>query len=122
MNQDKLNNISNQDKELLSRYIDVFDILKAKVSKEKYIVYGAGNIGALFFKKNNAAVVYFADKDEKKIGTRYCGREVLPIDQMVRFQSEYEIIVAAGIEKIYDILSDLKKAGISKCYVYQEEW
>ena len=89
----------------------------------KYILFGAGPY--LREHIDEVKIKYFeyiVDSDEKKIGTRYCGREVLPIDQMVRFQSEYEIIVAAGIEKIYDILSDLKKAGISKCYVYQEEW
>jgi len=114
--------MNSHDNQMLSSYIDVLDIVEEAITREKYIVYGAGNIGLLFFEKNESRVVYFADKDLKKVGGEYCNREVLSIEQIVPLQDKYEIIVAAGIEKIYDILRDLKKAGINKCYIYREEW
>ena len=114
--------MSFQEKELIRKYIDVLDIVVEDITKEKCIVYGAGNIGAMYFKKNEATVVFFADIDDKKVGNEYCKRKVLSIDQTVNLQEEYEIVVAAGIEKLYDILQGLKKAGLKRCYVYQEEW
>ena len=111
-----------QEKEIIRKYVDVLGIVVEDITKEKCIVYGAGNIGSKFFKKNESVVMFFSDKDDKKVGSEYCQREVLSINQMVNLQEAYEIVVAAGIEKIYDILQGLKKAGIKNCYVYQEEW
>lgn len=114
--------ISAEEQQLFEKYLDVLSIVEEKDDYEYCIVYGAGKIGGAFYHKYPHKVVCFADKDTSKVGKLYCGKKVIPLDQIARLADEHDIVVAAGIEKIYDFLKTLQMMGISHSIIYEEEW
>lgn len=117
----RYSDITKEIKELVSSYLSVLNLVEEKLHNKKCIVYGAGNVGSLFYKQHSQIVSYFADKNIEKVGTSHCGIEIISVEQMARMQKKYNIVLAAGLEKIYDFLCTLDCLGIKECFVYQEE-
>lgn len=114
--------ISESDKKIFTNYLDVLDIVVEKEIPDKCIVYGAGKIGGLFYKKYPQKVLFFADKNISKVGGEYCKKEIISLEKMAQLADEYDVVVAAGIEKIYDFLKTLQALGVKKSIIYQDEW
>lgn len=104
------------------RYVN--DLLRNRdyILGENTIVYGAGQIGNNFFDKYADVVCYYADKDEKKVGKYINNRRIISLEEMEYLANDYQIVVAAGVEKIYDFLMTLYSYNISSYYIYSEDW
>lgn len=89
---------------------------------EQVIVYGSGEIGRKFQTQYDNKIVCFADKNESKHGQLIGNKEIVSLDEMKQLSEKYSIVIAAGIEKVYDFLTTLKNLGIGKCYVYRDGW
>lgn len=100
------------------------DILKNRQSElaDEVIVYGAGRIGTKFYEKYGDKVKFFADRDKNKIGGKIEDVSILSLEQVYSKASEYQIVVAAGIEKIASFLLTLRQFGINGYFVYKDEW
>lgn len=88
----------------------------------KVIVYGAGQIGKYFLKNYKDSVEYFADRDINKIGTDIDGVPVISLSDMKKKSHFFQIVIAAGIEKIPDFIETLNELNIDNYYIYKDGW
>ena len=90
-----------------------------KINK-KFFVFGAGDFGERAFKILGNNCAGFIDNDIKKIGTRKNGLEIISISEFEKLNNDdYEILVAIGIEHIFEVIKQLQDAGYDKYYTYQ---
>jgi len=83
------------------------------------IIYGAGAIGEKACQKLGKRVVYYADRDSNKIGRAKNGKMILSPEEMLKVKDNYQIVIAVGLEKVYDVLQGLLKQGLEKVAVWQ---
>ena len=84
------------------------------------IIVGAGGLGRAFlgyegFKNNGLNVVAAFDVDEKLVGKRVAGKEILPLDELERFVSERNIrlgIVTVPKLAAQAVVNKMVEAGI----------
>jgi hypothetical protein len=106
----------------------------------RHIIYGAGEMGkrafAFFSKDNGDAVYCFADDDEKKIGTEFCGKPVIGFAELCGIKDDYDIhICIHNVEGLYkrfcenafpsfkvwfDIDTDYPKANENRFALYRK--
>lgn len=104
-------------KELSVRFYELMPILKMDVGISQgkdLIVYGAGKVGDQAYKRFGGRIAYYADRDIQKAGDWKNGKKILSIDEMVALRGKYQIVVAVGKEKIYEILVQMKEMGIEQ--------
>lgn len=90
-----------------------------KINKS-FFVFGAGDFGERAFKILGNYCAGFIDNDIKKIGTRKNGLEIISISEFKKLKNnDYEILVAIGIEHIFEVIKQLQDAGYDKYYTYQ---
>jgi len=104
-------------KEKFCKYVPEINIDIGHEINEMFVVYGAGQIGKRFAKKNNEHIFCFVDKNNLLSGSYIGDKIIRPINALNTLKDNYPIIVAVGIEKIYDFLCTLKNLGVEKCYV-----
>lgn len=104
--------------QLLKTYVSELDMDSENDLEKKVIIYGAGAYGNKAYQSFADRVVYYADQNEEKVGTYLNNVEVISLDKMSKIGSDYQIVIAASAEKIYDFFRTLRKYGIEKCHVY----
>lgn len=109
-------------KDTVSSYVREIEMDDDSEMMDNVIVYGAGTIGKKFANTYSERIFCYADKSKKKVGTYIGNKKVIDINEIGKLSNNYQIVVASGIEKIYDFLHTLKRLGIKKCFVYKEEW
>lgn len=109
-------------REKFVRRVKVLAIDNVTKMEEKVIVYGAGMIGRHFASKHKNKILFFADRDPCKIGSKMEGIEVISLDRMKKLSNDYQVAVAAGMDNIYDFLVTLNNLDIHSCYVYKDAW
>lgn len=104
-------------KELAVRFYRLAPVLEMDtgVSEGKnLIVYGAGKVGDQAYKRFGGRIAYYADRNVKKTGDWKNGKEILSIDEMLAIKENYQIVVAVGKEKMYEVFVQLKELGIDR--------
>lgn len=84
---------------------------------KKYILFGAGDFGALalkYFGEENIA--YFVDNNKAKIGQLYHGKEILSFERYCSIVQDYETIIASSYVK--EISHQLRTHGIQQYLCY----
>lgn len=114
--------ITNDVYELLYKYVEEFLCKISTELEENVIVYGAGNIGRKFLENNKTNIAFFSDQDKRKIGTYIEDILVISLDDMASLSNKYQIVVAAGSDKVYDFLNTLKSLGIENYYIDKSAW
>jgi len=92
---------------------------KEKDTRE-FIIFGAGNYGAKAAKYLGKRAAFFSDSDISKVGKMNYGIKIISTEEMLKRSEQYNIIIAAGSEKIFDMLQFLYKNGVQQCYTYQK--
>ena len=75
------------------------------MKRKKFIIYGAGKWGrkvASYIGVDN--IECFLDASREKVGSLLLGKEIRSIDYLVAHKSKYEIVVAANVLCIFEIL------------------
>ncbi len=85
----------------------------------EFIVYGAGKIGNEVYEKYGNRIKYYADRDVKKEGTYLNGIQIVSLERLKELSKQYQVVIAAGNDKIYDFLQTIKALGIKTCIVYK---
>lgn len=83
-------------------------------SSKKYMVYGAGLIGDEAYGLLKDKISYYVDGDKNKVGKYKNNIEIIsPADMMnIKNKFRYQVVIAVGNEKKYDILKFLYSNGI----------
>lgn len=102
--------------------VDVLKLIKPINSDNEVIVYGAGKIGHAFYLSNKYKIRYFADRNPAIHSSNIGGIRIINLEEMKNELSEYKVIIAVGLENVYDLLNTLKKLNIDECGVYKDEW
>ncbi len=90
--------------------------------EKKYILYGAGIYGKIVFDLlPQDRVAYFADGNKEKVGSSYCGKEIIGLDQLVKIHTNYHVIITASSENTGEIQSNLKTRGIMCDCIYKDD-
>ena len=77
--------------------------------EKKYILYGAGIYGKIVFDLlPQDRVAYFADGNKDKVGSLYCGKEIIGLYQLERIQKEYHVIITTSKETAREIQNNLR--------------
>lgn len=98
-----------------SRFIDVIPELSAVTAldySKKYIVYGAGQIGDEAYELLKDKIVYYVDSNENKIGKYKNNIRIISPAELRGIKDRYQIVIAVGNEKKYDVLKFLYTNGI----------
>lgn len=82
-------------------------------SHGKYIIFGAGKYGRMALDKLEDKANFFADNDFRKIGDHINGKEILSYDRMISLVDQYDVMIAVHGDKIYSIICQLLKSGVS---------
>lgn len=107
---------------LFSKLADEIE-MDTDVDLDKGIIcYGAGDIGNKAYKHLKNKIIYYADRDIRKVGQKMNGITIISILKMVELSSDFPIVVASGAEHIFSFLTTLKENGIKKCMVFKEWW
>lgn len=93
-------------------------VQKDKKVIDEVIVYGAGTYGGLAYHKYCDKILYFADRDENKIGTYINGVKVISVDKMAEMAQNITIVVASALCNIYSFLYTLKELGVKRCVIF----
>lgn len=109
-------------KDIVFSYVRELEMDDGSEIMDNVIVYGAGNVGKKFAEKYNDKIFCYADKSEKKVGACIGNKKVIDVKEIGRFSNDHQIVVTAGIEKIYDFLHTLSDLGIKRCFIYKEGW
>ncbi len=83
------------------------------------IIYGAGDYGKKAYERYGDKVVFFADRNEKIVGKKINGIEILSVDRLSKLQNEYAIMIAVYSANIYSCIVTLEKYGVKNYYIYQ---
>lgn len=116
----KLNSLlDDETKALLHSAVPLLKLGSEAVTKNKIIIYGAGECGEKIFNIYKDKIIYYVDKDIKKIGSKINGIEVISFDRLKEVYSDsVQIVVAAGIDKIYGFMETLFENDITNYFVY----
>lgn len=98
-----------------NQFISFIPELKAVValdSTKNYIVYGAGLIGDEAYGFLKDKILYYVDCDKNKVGKYKNDIEIISPVTMMNVKNKYQIVMAVGNEKKYDILKFLYSNGI----------
>ena len=87
------------------------------ISKDRIIIFGAGNRGrkALDFYGHNK-VACFADNDSAKTGNKIEGYPIISFDLMVQLKDEYKIVIS--VKQYEDIVEQMLKNGIHEFEIF----
>ena len=79
----------------------------------KFFIWGAGNRGRKALELiGQDRVVAFIDKNESRIGTDFCSKQIVSLDKALEFEDKYIIVVTPRVGK-EDILSELRNKNIN---------
>jgi len=81
--------------------------------RRNYVLFGAGKIGKealLYFGADN--ILCFADNDNNKIGSEYCEKPVISVDELRKLKDSGAIIITNYMNKI-EIAMQLKDSGLT---------
>ena len=107
---------------LIQSKVDLMSMIIETELPEKFIVYGAGEIGRKLCETHYNNIVCFADKNPDKCGQFVEGKEIISLDELKNLSLANQVVIAAGTEKVYDFINTLHQLGIGKCYIYKEGW
>lgn len=83
----------------------------------KYVLYGAGLIGKMFYDhlKNKYDIVCFADRSQEKQGQMYLGLDVIPPEKII--ETGLTVIISVGWNLQFEIMRYLFEMGIKEFYI-----
>lgn len=88
---------------------------------EKYLIFGAGNIGMMALHLiGNTKVDFFIDNDENKQGKTIEGKEIISLDYFIDRNIEGKIVIAVSEEKYTDIIVLLRERNITNFCTFSE--
>lgn len=79
---------------------------------KKCMVYGAGLIGDEAYAFLKGKILYYVDSDENKAGKYKNKIEIISPAAMMNIKNSYQVVIAVGNEKKYDILKFLYSNGV----------
>lgn len=91
---------------------------EVKNTDKKYIIFGAGKYGERAAAALGSQAAFFADSDSAKTGMMKCGLEILAFYDAVEIADNYCFLIAVAREKIYEMVLQLKVAGIKSFRVF----
>lgn len=112
-------NIENIEKET---FVVIPELKMDVISKEqnkRVIIWGAGFYGEKAFKILGEKAIYFVDINSDIVGKYKCGLKIISKEEVLKIADNYNILIAVGNEKLYDILHFLFINGIKSCCTYQ---
>ena len=95
---------------------EALDLRLQPQNSSSLVFYGAGKFAAANFDEivsMGLSPVCFADKDEKKHYTMFCGLEILPISEALQRYPDCMFVLTVGVEWIDTVSRDLMSRGIS---------
>ncbi|MCI8464446.1 MAG: glycosyltransferase [Lachnospiraceae bacterium] len=108
--------------EMLQRFQRALPDLQREVPLRKdrnYIIFGAGIYGERARRALGEQAAFFADNDWKKIGTYKFGLEILSFQDAIQLTGKYGFLIAIAEERIYEMMIQLRKAGVEEYSVFQ---
>lgn len=106
-------------REIFLKYIPFLNNDVKFKKEKKIIVYGAGKVGDLAYSQNKDLIMFYADKDVKKIGNTKNGIPIISIEDMISKKEKYQIMIGVGTDKIYEVVELLQSVGVDQyCTVY----
>ena len=87
---------------------------------EPAIIFGAGTLGIQTEKVLKEKVHFFVDNDKEKWGHLLANKGILSLDEMLRRRKSDQIIIAVGIDRVYEMMVQLWRLGVHKFSVAQE--
>ena len=87
---------------------------------EPAIIFGAGTLGIQTEKVLKEKVHFFVDNDKEKWGHLLANKGILSLDEMLRRRKSDQIIIAVGIDRVYEMMVHLWRLGVHKFSVAQE--
>lgn len=106
---------------IVEKFKETIPELRGEVSfttNRKYIIFGAGKVGEKAAEVLGSKAVFFADSDLKKAGKIKCGLKILCFEDAVRLTSDYCILIAISLGYIYEMMVQLKEAGVKEYAVF----
>lgn len=83
-----------------------------------YIIFGAGIYGERAAGMLGDRAAFFTDSNSDKVGNVKCGLEILPFEKAVTLREDYHYLIAIAKEHIYEMMIQLRNAGIEEYSVY----
>lgn len=78
----------------------------------KYVIWGAGSRGQRLFRHlKGEEVVAFVDKNSEKIGSIFCGKRVISLEQYAKQYRDFILVVTHTFEE--EAIEELKEMGIA---------
>lgn len=90
------------------------------MNNKKQILFGASEMGKkalIYFREDN--VSYFCDNDSKKVGTKFCGIEVIGFDKLLDIYKDHGIVITSMYSR--QISEQLKEHNINSFAIYKED-
>lgn len=97
------------------RFTDMIPELEAVTvldRAKKFIVYGAGLIGDEAYGFLKDKILYYVDRDKNKVGKYKNEIEIISPAAMMNLKNSYQVVIAVGNEKKYDVLKFLYSNGV----------
>lgn len=107
--------------EIVERFKEVIPELRGEIlftKDRKYIIFGAGKVGEKAAEVLGSKAVFFADSDSRKAGKMKCGLKILYFEDAVRLANDYCILIAISFGHIYEMMVQLKGAGVKEYAVF----
>jgi len=90
-------------------------------TKDKYILFGCGNIGKEAIDYFGAYNVFcFVDNNSAMTGKEVCGKSVISFDELLEIRNSHTIVITTGVSFAREIGAQLDAAGINNYYVLKE--
>ena len=86
--------------------------------EDTYIIYGAGVVGRRIQRELTLLrinVLYFVEKDEKKIGQHIGIHKIISWDEFIRGKQDAQVIIGVGDDLIDEVIRQLKEYKINFC-------
>lgn len=110
---------------MTQKVIDCFKRMLPELSGEvpfswdkNYIIFAAGKYGESAAKMLGNHAVAFADSNPAKVGKSKCGLEIMSFQKAVESVGDSCFLIAIAAEHIYEMIVQLRKAGIMEYSVF----
>ncbi len=109
-------------REIQEKFYDIIPEIKRHSQdnkSKKLVIYGAGCYGKKAYEKYKGRIKYFADQNQKLVGTRLRGVDIISLDSLRLYKKECEIMIAASPQNIYSFMQTLKKLKIEDYLIFE---
>lgn len=107
--------------EVTERFQEILPEVRGELpiaNDRKYIIFGAGTYGQRAAEMLSDRVAFFADSNPAKAEKIKCGLRILPFEKAIGMREEYHFLIAIAKENIYEMITQLRDAGIKEYSVF----